>query len=124
MTREQGADRRCRWFTTLYSSKALAFPIGEFDRTWTEGNDQQIRFRYEEVPLFMDLTLLENEAIRSIQSGPVTIEELSELENRLLIWQKHLRLYEKQGKGMSGYAVIRYHWCVYQARTSRLTWWT
>ena len=72
----------------------------------------------------MDLTLLENEAIRSIQSGPVTIEELSELEHRLLTWQKHLRLYEKQGKGMSGYAVIRYHWCVYQANTSKLIWWT
>lgn len=73
---------------------------------------QHYPLRFEEVPLFVDLTLLENEAIKSLRSGPITIEELSELEHRMLLWQKSLRLYEKQGKGMSGYAVIRHHWYV------------
>lgn len=103
------------WFTTLCSNKPLAFPIGEYDRTWTDVNHQHTPFRFEEVPLFVDLTLLENEAIKSLRSGPITIEELSELEHRLLLWQKSLRLYEKQGRGMSGYAVVRHHWYVFMS---------
>jgi hypothetical protein len=75
-------------------------------------NDHQSQFRFEELPLFVDLTLLENEAIKSLRLGPITIEELSELESRLSLWQKSLRIYEKQGRRMSSYAVIRYHWYV------------
>lgn len=101
-----------RWFTTLCPSRPLAYPIGEFDRTWTDANDQQPTSRFEESPLFVDLTLLENEAIKSMRSGPITIEELSELEHRLLSWQKSLRSYERQGRRMSSYAIIRYHWYV------------
>lgn len=75
-----------------------------------ERQDQSGSSGYEEDPLFVELTLLETEAVKMIQSGSISSEEMCELETRLASWQIDLRECERRKALMSGYATIRFHW--------------